>query len=310
MKELDEKQDWVEVSLQVEGELAEPVADLLADRVPGGVVMEEINSGTEEGDGLTLIRVYGYLPVDERLRERKADIERALWHLSQIEPLPRPSFQPLEMKDWRTAWQKNYQPISLGERLIVVPSWMASPDEEREAIFISPGMAFGSGTHPSTQLALAMIDEVLMEEDAAPEMMIDIGCGSGILSIAAVKLGMPAVWALDYDPQAVTVAEKNVLENGVQGQVKVRKGSVADITEGSLGIQKAPLVCANIIVPVLKTLFLEGLADLVQPQGTLILSGILDDQAREMVHLMDEHGFRHITRLQHKDWIALRGMKP
>lgn len=295
--------------MQVDGELAEPVADLLADHVPGGVVMEESDPEAGEGDSRPPVRVYGYLPVDGKLQERKEAIERALWHLSQIESLPRPAFQPLEVEDWRTAWQKNYRPISLGERLIVVPAWMASPDEEREAIFISPGMAFGSGTHPSTQLALAMIDEVLLEEDAPPEGMIDVGCGSGILSIAAVKLGVPAVWAVDHDPQAVRVAEENVLENDVQGQVEVQLGSVADITEGSLGIRQAPLVCANIIAPILKTLFMEGLADLVQPRGTLILSGILDEQAPELVDLLDEHGFRHPTRLQQKDWVALRGQK-
>ncbi len=308
MKERDKKPAWVEVSLQVEGELAEPVADVLADCVPGGVVMEQIDPAAGEGEG-PRIRVYGYMPVDGNLQDRKADIERALWHLSQIERLPRPTFQPLEVEDWHTAWQRNYRPITLGKRLIVVPSWMDSPDEEREAIFISPGMAFGSGTHPSTQLALAMIDEVLLEWDAAPEVMIDVGCGSGILSIAAVKLGVSAVWAVDHDPQAVRVAEENVLENGVQGQVKVREGSVADITGGSLHIQKAPLVCANIIAPVLKTLFLEGLPDLVQPQGMLILSGILDEQAPDMVDLLGEHGFRHTTRLQQKDWVALRGHK-
>lgn len=309
MREDDKKQAWVEVSLQVDGELAEPVADVLADNVPGGVVMEEMDSQAGEGDRPPAVRVYGYLPVDGKLQERKANIERALWHLSQIESLPPPSFQPLEVEDWRTAWQKNYRPISLGERLIVVPAWMASPDEEREAIFISPGMAFGSGTHPSTQLALALIDKLLRGQDAPPEGMIDVGCGSGILSIAAIKLGVPAVWAVDHDPQAVRVAEENVLENSVQGQVEVRLGSVADITAGSLGIQQAPLVCANIIAPVLKTLFREGLADLVQPRGTLILSGILDAQAPELVNLLDEHGFRHTTRLQQKDWVALWGKK-
>lgn len=309
MNKSDKKQAWVEVSLQVNGELAEPVADVLADRVPGGVVMEEIDPAPGEGEGQPRIRVYGYLPVDDSLQDRKTDIERALWHLGQIETLPQPSFQPLEGQDWRTAWQKNYRPISLGKRLIVVPSWMESPDEEREAIFISPGMAFGSGTHPSTQLALAMVDRVLLERDAAPEVMIDIGCGSGILSIAAVKLGVPAVWALDHDPQAVRVAEENVLENGVQGQVRVREGSVADIVGGSLGIQQAPLVCANIIAPVLKTLFQERLRDLVQPQGILILSGILDEQAPDMVDLLREHGFCPIARLQQDDWVALRSQK-
>lgn len=305
-----DEQTWVEVSLEVEGELAEPVANTLAEYVSHGVVMEQVVSeGDGDEDRDPPVRIYGYIPVGPRLEERKSSIERALWHLSQIESLPSPTFKPLEAEDWRTVWQKRYHPISLGERLIVVPSWMSSPDDTREPIYISPGLAFGSGTHPSTQLSLAMIDDVLSSAGKRPGAMMDVGCGSGILAIAAVKLGVPSVLAVDNDPEAVRVARANTFENKAHPQIEVALGSVPEIREGRFGMRQAPLVCANIIAPVLRQLFEEGLASTVELGGELILSGMLEGQAGDMLDLLADHGFSVVSRQQKNDWVALRGAK-
>lgn len=297
---------WVEVSLLVEGELAEPVAGVLADHVPRGVVLERV-AGEGKGED-SRVRVFAYLPADSRLEERRAAIDRALWHLGQIRELPTPSYMPVEQEDWRTAWQKNYRPIPLGKRLIVVPAWMDPPPTDREVVYISPGMAFGSGTHPSTQLALALIDEHLAA-GLTPGGMIDIGCGSGILSIAAVKLGVPRVWALDHDPQAVEVTQSNLRENDVRERVTVEQGTLAEVRQGRLDIPPAPLVCANIIAPVLRQLFEEGLGTLVESGGTLILSGMLKDQVPEMLDLLNAHQFRLLSRQQKGDWVGLRAQR-
>lgn len=302
--------DWVEVSLLLKGELAEPVAALLADYVDDGVVLERVEK-PQGKDGLQeAVRVYGYLPVDGRLEERKERIQRALWHLGQIQDLPRPAFRPVQREDWRTAWQKNYRPIRLGKRLIVVPAWMDSPDPDREAIFISPGMAFGSGTHPSTQLSLTLVDEVLDRQQGVPRAMIDIGCGSGILSIAAARLGVPYVLGLDTDEGAVRVAQSNLLENQLQNQVEFRQGSVPALIQGQFPLQRAPLVCANIIAPVLGQLFEEGLAEVVAPGGELILSGMLASQAAALQAALQARGMEIVSRVQDGDWVALRGRKP
>lgn len=305
----DRERGWVEVSLLLEGELAEPVAAVLADYVEDGVVLERGENPPEDETTRDVVKVYGYLPVDERLEERKGDIQRALWHLGQIQDLPEPSFKPLQVEDWRMAWQENYRPIPLGKRLIVVPAWMDAPDLEREAIFISPGMAFGSGTHPSTKLSLALIDEDLVAREVLPGAMIDIGCGSGILSIAAVKLGVPFVLGLDTDRGAVQVAGGNIHENDVQDRIQIRQGSVRELLQGQFRIHQAPLVCANIIAPVLRTLFGEGLSACVEPGGTLILSGMLVGQVPEILEDMGKAGFKVVSRMQEEDWVALRGVK-
>mgnify|MGYP006278203013 FL=1 len=312
--DMDMKSDdpaWLEVSLLVNGELAEPVATLLSEHLSEGVVMERVGEGGLI-DGQTsspLVKVYGYIPNDARVQARKQEIKRGLWHLSQIEDLPEPVFRTIEAEDWRTAWQKNYRPIPIGNRLMVVPSWMSAPDQGRETISMSPGMAFGSGTHPTTQLSLLIIEDVLSGERGIPSSMIDIGCGSGILSIAAVKLGLPYVLALDNDPKAVQVTRSNLLENKIQDRVDVHQGSVSEILRGEFNIQKAPLVCANIIASVLQELIREKLTECVDPGGTLILSGMLEGQAPEILALLDDFGFEAISRRQEGDWVALQAGK-
>ncbi|MGM0374747.1 MAG: 50S ribosomal protein L11 methyltransferase, partial [Chloroflexota bacterium] len=123
MENEKEGQAWMEVSLLVNGELAEPVASLLSEHLSEGVVIEQVGEGAMAGiPGLSgMVKVYGYIPRDARLPEREEEIKRALWHLSQIEDLPEPAFRPLKVEDWRTAWQKNYRPIPIGTRLVVVP---------------------------------------------------------------------------------------------------------------------------------------------------------------------------------------------
>lgn len=311
MENEKEGQAWVEVSLLVNGELAEPVASLLSEHLSEGVVMEQVGEGVEgDAPGLSgRVKVYGYIPRDARLQERQEEIKRALWHLSQIKALPEPTFRPLKVEDWRTAWRKKYRPIPIGTRLIVVPSWMTPPDQEREPIFISPGMAFGSGTHPTTQLSMVLIEGVLNEKTDQPQAMIDVGCGSGILSIAAAKLGVPYVLGLDTDEAAVQVARTNLMENGVQDRVDIRRGSVAELRKGDFNLRKAPLVCANIIAPVLQGLFEEGLASCVEPGGDLLLSGMLAEQADDILDLLEGEGFELVSQPKEGDWVALRGQK-
>lgn len=304
---MKEERAWMEVSLLVNGELAEPVASLLSKHLSEGVVIEQEGEGSQAGGpGLSgMVKVYGYIPRDDRIQEHQEEIKRALWHLSQIEDLPEPTFQPLKVEDWRTAWQRNYRPIPIGSRLIVVPSWMTAPDQGREPLFISPGIAFGSGTHPSTQLSIVLMEEVLKEREAPPGSMIDIGCGSGILAIAAVKLGLPYVLGLDTDEKAVQVAQANLMENDVQDGVDVHCGSVLELSKGAYAIRQAPLVCANIIAPVLQQLFAEGLASCVALEGDLILSGILEEQVCDLLDLLKKEGFRLVSQREDGDWVAV-----
>lgn len=147
--------NWVEVSLTVNGELAEAVADVLARSAPTGVTTEQsVDFVNEEDEGTPVgpVTVRAYLPVDERLEETRQKLDESLYYLGMIQPLPAAVYTPIADQNWMEAWKERYHPIPIGKRLIIVPAWLESPEAARVSIKIDPGMAFGTGTHPSTQL--------------------------------------------------------------------------------------------------------------------------------------------------------------
>jgi len=307
--------DWIEVNVVVEAELAEPVAEVFTTYLSQGVVIEPLEpwgEGTrdrvEAGPGSGPVRVYGYLPRDEELDAREIKIRKALYYLSKIKPLPEPDFLPLPDQDWTTAWRERYRPLPLGEKLIIVPSWLNNPESERIPLYLDPGMAFGSGTHPTTQLTLHLLGELL--RDAEPDIMLDIGCGSGILCLAGVKLGVGTALGVDVDPDAVRIARQNAAQNQVEDRVEFREGSVAEVLQGAFRFRRAPLVTANIIAPVLLDLLGEGLTELVSPGGNLLLSGMLADQEEAVAEAVDELGLALETRQELGEWVAFRAVKP
>jgi ribosomal protein L11 methyltransferase len=309
--------NWLEVSLTVNGELAEAVADVLARFAPNGVMTEqavEFKNAEDPGTPVESIAVRAYLPADEKLEETRHKLDEALFYLGMIQTLPAPIFSPIADQNWMEAWKVHYQPIPIGKRLIIVPTWLESPDVERIPIRIDPGMAFGTGTHPTTQLCLELV-EVYTRNDAE---VIDIGCGSGILSIGALKMGARFALAVDIDSASVKASSENAVANGIhRGQMTVGLGSVTEILAGSLQtqfrgsqcIQQAPLVLANILAPVIINLFSQGLADLVSSDGILILSGILAEQSAAVISAAQEHGLILIEKHQMGDWVAL-ALKP
>lgn len=301
---------WLEVSLVVDGEMAEAVAEVLSRYVPGGVVVESTAISPElEGEGHPVgpLVVRGYLPQDEQLEEKREEIERGLYFLGRIHPLPEAQFTPIDEVDWSQSWKQNFRPVAVGERLIIVPSWLESPDESRIPIRLDPGMAFGTGTHPTTQLCLEFLETRILRESGFFELdILDIGCGSGILSIAALKLGASRAFGVDTDPDSIPIAEENAANNDVAEQANFAVGSVAAVKEGVFPVRQAPLVVANILAHILIDLFDAGLGDLVAPQGELILSGILEEQLAEMHSAVQQHGFHIVEKRQIKDWVALR----
>jgi ribosomal protein L11 methyltransferase len=181
---------------------------------------------------------------------------------------------------------------------------MESPEPQRVPIKIDPGMAFGTGTHPTTQLCLEFLEECLPE--ACP-LVMDVGCGSGILAIAALKLGAKSALGVDIDEASIVNSRENALNNGVDSEAfRLGLGSVAEIRAGQFGDTSAPLVLANILGPVLIRLFEAGLAELVAPGGTLILSGILEHLADDVAAAARKHGLALIEKKQMGDWVALR----
>ena len=183
-----DKTKWIEVSLQVSPEIAETVAEVISRFTQEGVVIEQISEESNLAENTLLkntLRVYGYLFADEKTEEVKEQLTESLWYLSKIHPIPEPTFKLIEDQDWMKLWKKQYRPLKIGKKLAVLPAWADNIFPKRIPIYINPGMAFGTGTHPTTQLCLAM-----MEERVKPgQKVFDVGCGSGILSAAAIKLG-------------------------------------------------------------------------------------------------------------------------
>lgn len=295
---------WLEVSLVVDGEMAEAISDVLGRFVTNGVVVESgVNYNDEEDEGTPFgpVRIYGYMVIDEHIEENRQRLAEAFWHLSQIRPLPEPVYRPIEDEDWMASWKQHYQPIPIGQRLLILPVWIQQDSGGREVVRIDPSMAFGTGTHPTTQLCLEMLEKQVRPS----EVVIDVGCGSGILSIGAIKLGAKHALAVDIDNAAVRSTRENAEANGVLDEIETGLGSVEEIRKGHFSIKRAPLVLANILAPVIIRLYDAGLAELVQPGGRMILSGILVEQAPAVVDAAEAQGLRFIEQIQQGDWVAI-----
>jgi ribosomal protein L11 methyltransferase len=303
---------WLEVSLTAGGEAAEAVAEVFRRFAPEGVAVEATrlehlpDSDQARPAGDMIVRAY--LPMDGQLDARRAQLEEALWHLGQLLPLPAPEYRPVAETDWSEAWKVNFRPLRVGRRLMIVPAWLdpaLGPDDM--AIRLDPGMAFGTGTHPTTQLCLEALERHLQPGQA----VLDLGTGSGILAIAAARLGAGPILAVDIDEEAVRVARDNTAANGVAAAVHVARGSLSEVLAGEFGgqWQQAPLVVANILARVIVTLLDDGLARVVAPGGLLIVSGILDTQAYQVIAALKAHGLAPVAQEHKEDWVAILASK-
>jgi ribosomal protein L11 methyltransferase len=285
---------WLEVSVQADGEAAEAVSEVF-NRYYGAVL--SIDFGDGSGD-TAVVTVKTYLPLGEEGLKTKRRIEEALWHLSQIYPFPAPEFRELAEEDWANAWKKHYHVLRVGQRIVIKPPWQEYDPVPGDVIIeLDPGMAFGTGLHPTTRMCLQAMEEHLKPGDT----VLDLGTGSGILAIAAAKLGAGSVLALDSDPLAVRTALANAKSNEVQNVVTVELGSL-DKAEGEFD-----LVLVNILARVIIELADQGLVDRVRPTGLMILAGIIEEQEAEVVAALRKRGMGIVERRQEKDWVALVG---
>lgn len=298
--------NWLEVSLTVDGELAESVADVLARFSPNGVMTEQgvrFVNDEDEGTATGPITVRAYLEMNDQLEDTRQKIEESLYYLGMITPVPNPTYKQIADQNWMEAWKQHYKPILIGEGLLILPAWLENPDPKRTPIKIDPGMAFGTGTHPTTQLCLELME--ISANHSPYSTVIDVGCGSGILSIAALKLGASKVLGVDIDIESVKNSRENADVNEVGEELLLGQGSVTEVLAGQFAFKSAPLVVANILAPVLIRLFDAGLADLVEPNGEIILSGILDHQAESVIEAGQAKGLKRGEIRQMKDWVAI-----
>jgi ribosomal protein L11 methyltransferase len=288
---------WRRVIVDVPADLSDAAAELLADRTGAGV---EIAAAAPGADGAACERVLAYVAEDGAADEREATLRRELAALAARAGVGAVTVrvEPLLEEDWGAGWKEHFRPFRAAPRLVVKPTWEPYAPEAGEAVIeMDPGMAFGTGLHASTRLALGFVEECCAE--APPRRMLDLGTGTGILAMAAALRGAGAVLAIDSDPDAVAAARLNVERNRLSGRVSVGGDDLAAVAG------PFDLIAANItadVLLVLAPLIIGRLA----PGGALVLSGILaGDQAREVRAACERLGLRDSVERSEGEWAAL-----
>jgi ribosomal protein L11 methyltransferase len=295
---------WLALSVEADVEAVEAVSEILG-RLGRGSVIEPLSLVADATDEQALrpdsaagYRVTAYVPDDAEAPAAVDRTERALWHLRafDLRPMSELSVTPTDDADWATAWREGYEPMRIG-RLTIVPSWLPVPAEADLVLRLDPGMAFGTGLHPTTRACLELLDEMA----PMPDRVLDVGSGSGILSLAALRLGADRVVGYDTDPLAVEATSQNAAANGVGERFEVRAGTLPPAPAD----EPYPLVLANLVAAVLIELNAR-LAAHTAPGGTVIASGIIEPREPEVEAALRAAGLEVAGRRTDGDWVSLR----
>ncbi|AYC34495.1 50S ribosomal protein L11 methyltransferase [Pseudomonas cavernae] len=289
---------WLQVRLAITPEQAETYEDALLEVGAVSVTfMDAEDQPIFEPDlGTTPLWTHTHLLA---LFEADTDAASLLAHLQLLTgaALPAHQVERIEDQDWERSWMDNFQPMRFGRRLWIVPSWHAAPEPEAVNLLLDPGLAFGTGTHPTTALCLEWLDA----QDLNGRTVIDFGCGSGILAIAALLLGAQQAVGTDIDPQALEASRDNAGRNGIE-PARFPLYLPADLPP-----QPAQVVVANILAGPLVQLATQ-ITSLVQPGGLLALSGILAEQAEE-VRAAYSQAFDLDPTAEKDGWVRLSGRR-
>jgi ribosomal protein L11 methyltransferase len=296
---------WLELAIETDAELAEAISEAIYPHVEGGVALEQVNRRLL--DGVTADRwedesaagpvvVRAYLPMDDTLEQRRTKVEEALFYLNMVRPIPQPAYKEVAQSDWANAWKVNFKPLRIGGRILIRPTWISEEEAGAQAgdivLALDPGMAFGTGLHPTTQLCMMALEAHV----SAGMTVFDVGHGSGVLSILAARLGARDVLAVDTDEEAVRVGMENAAANGVSSAIRVAQGT-HDATRESFD-----LVVANILAGVIVKMLGTGLGDRAP---LFIFSGILDTQAEDVIRAASDAGLQLAERNAIADWVCL-----
>jgi ribosomal protein L11 methyltransferase len=301
-------ESWLELSSVSEPEAADAVAEVFG-RWGRGVAIEQPVKDAPDGDGGWIdpdknVVVKTYIPVDEEAEDKRRLLEEAAWHLGRLRHVEPLQVRVIAEEDWANAWKRFFFPHRVGKRLVIVPSWRRrarGPDDL--VIRLDPGMAFGTGLHPTTRMCLAWLEDLVQPGDR----MFDFGCGSAILSIAAARLGAERIEAVDVDAIAVEVAKENARRNKVARKIHVRKATV----EPGVSVPGAPfdVIAANINAFILKNAVSDLLAT-IKPGGPVVLSGILERNAGDVQAHYEAAGWQHVETRAEMDWTAMLVRRP
>jgi ribosomal protein L11 methyltransferase len=299
--------NWIEITIEAEAAEAELVAEVLRDFGYQGVSLEQqgimpemYDDGEAPPAESYLIRIY--LPDDVRVPDQRRQIEAEL----ASRGLPTPNYDQVRDQDWAEAWKAHYHPTRIGRHILVRPIWEEAEVQPGDVVIaLDPGMAFGTGTHPTTQLCLASL-----EDHMRPGLdVLDLGSGSGILAIAAAKLGAAKVLAVDNDVLSVDASQENAEVNGVGDKVTALHGSLETV-RGSA--RRFDLIVVNILARIIVQMSGEGLGQIVRPGGVAIFSGLIRDQLDEVTAALQQTGLEgtHVHYDPDSDWVAVEARRP
>lgn len=288
---------WIQTNITVEETLAEPLSDAFMDVGASSVTFEDAKDQPIYEPEIGTTPIWSQTKVIG-LFDAEMDSNNIIDILCLLNPqLEESAFkvEQLEDKDWIRAWMDQFKPMQFGERLWIVPSWTEAPQPDAVNLMLDPGMAFGTGTHPTTAQCLTWLDH------NAPQdlTVIDYGCGSGVLALAASKLGAKSVAGTDIDPQAIIASNQNAERNHADIEFKLVK---------AFDSEPVDLLIANILAGPLKELA-EEFDRLLKPGGTLVLSGLLTSQAKELQDHYQTFGIDLNTSLSQDEWGLLAGTK-
>ncbi|MFC4183656.1 50S ribosomal protein L11 methyltransferase [Saccharococcus thermophilus] len=309
---------WSEISIHTTHEAVEAISNILHEAGAGGVVIEdpydlikeredwfgeiyELNPDDYPEEGVI---IKAYLPVNSFLGETVEEIKQAINNLLLYDidiGKNKITISEVNEEEWATAWKKYYNPVKISEKFTIVPTWeVYEPVSSDELIIeLDPGMAFGTGTHPTTVMCIQALEKYVRPGD----MVIDVGTGSGILSIAAAMLGAKSVRALDLDPVAVDSAKLNVKLNKVQHIVTVSQNNLLDHID-----ERANIIVANILAEIILR-FVDDAYRLLEKDGYFITSGIIQAKKQEVKDGLTAAGFVIEETLVMEDWVAFIAKK-
>ena len=297
---------WLELSVEAPPEYVEPLSHIFYRYGEGGVAIESLAGfNPDEGENapqLQTVKIVTFVPLDESARSRKSNIEIAVRLVAHFATISEIKEREVEEEDWESNWKEYFHPIRVGSNLVICPTWRAHQSLDDDVLIkLDPGMAFGTGHHPTTRMCMELLETLIV----GGEKVIDVGCGSGILSISAAKLGAEDILGIEIESRSVEVALENCELNGISSQVTILNGSFPEIRVENASFDVA---LANIAAKVVINLS-EYIAGAVANDGRLVLSGILKSSLEDVEKEYSLYGVHFDKVLVDGDWTAVLATK-